>query len=66
MEEDNMINIEFSYTDEYGQESITKKTFTQSVFETTTTLDLLVDEFKLFLLSMGHSRENVDKIQIIE
>lgn len=63
-----MLKINFSYTDEFGNETTLSKTFTTDVFMDGdySSFELLVDEFKNFLLAEGHSRENVDKIQIVE
>lgn len=61
-----MLKINFSYTDEFGQESSMVKTFTHEVLEVEDTFYLLVDEFKKFLISSGFSSEHVDQIQIIE
>lgn len=59
-----MLKIYYSYTDEFGQESTMNKTLEASVLEITDTLDLLVDNFKLFLISSGFLPEQVDKIKL--
>ena len=61
-----ILKINYSYTDEFGQESMLQKTFTDIVLEHCSALELLADEFKLFLLSAGFSRDEVDRIIIEE
>lgn len=61
-----MLKLSFSFTDEFNQESTMTKTFTEDVFEVTTTFDLLVDEFKNFLIASGFPKDMVDSIIIEE
>lgn len=61
-----MIKTDFAYTDEFGQESRTTKTFTDTVLEDNTTLDFLLAEFKCFLLGAGFLQEQVEKIGYME
>jgi hypothetical protein len=61
-----MVKIDFSYIDEFGEESRLIKTFTDSIFIEQTTLEFLVNEFKLFLIGAGYSQDQVDEIQIVE
>ncbi len=61
-----MIKLNFSYTDEFGEETNVSKTYTDAVFIDRTPFEFLVDEFKLFMLSMGYSKNLVDKIEIID
>ena len=61
-----MLKINYSYIDEFGQESMLQKTFTDDVIEICPTFELLFDEFKLFLISAGFSRDEVDRIIIEE
>jgi len=61
-----MIKINFSYTDGYDQESTLTKTFTNDVLETIPDFDLLLEEFKNFLIGSGFSREIVDTISCDE
>ena len=58
--------IDFSFTDEYGQESRLIKNFKAVVFIDKNQFEFLVDEFKLFLIASGYSPEIVDMIQIVE
>jgi len=64
-EESNM-KIDFSFTDEFGQETRLIKTTTTAVFIDKNQFEFLVDEFKLFLIASGYSPETVDAIQIVE
>ena len=64
-EESNM-KIDFSFTDEFGQETRLIKTTTTAVFSDKNQFEFLVDEFKLFLIASGYSPETVDAIQIVE
>lgn len=66
MEDNNKIKTSFSFTDEFGQETILTKTFDICVLEDTTQLDFLLEEFKCFLLANGHVNSNVNKIQYVE
>jgi len=59
-----MVKINFSYTDEFSQESTMVKTFEDSVFEVTDTFNLLVDNFKSFLSAAGFTQKLIDTIQI--
>jgi len=64
--EEKMLKISFSYTDEFGQESLTTKTLTTACIEDYSDFELLVDEFKLFLRASGFSEDLVNTIKIIE
>jgi hypothetical protein len=64
--EENLVKINFSYSDEYKQETSLNKTLTQAVIEESSTFDVLVDEFKLFLLASGFDSDSVSKIKIDE
>lgn len=64
MNEENKLDINFSFTDEFGQLSNLHKTFNQCVLEENDTLPLLVDQFKVFLIGAGFLRDTVDKIQL--
>jgi hypothetical protein len=61
-----MIKINFSYIDEFNQESTLIKTYTDAIFIDQTAFSLLVDEFRKFLVATGFSQEYVDKIVIQE
>jgi hypothetical protein len=61
-----MLKISFSFTDEFNQESILTKTITDHVLDDIPTFDLLVDEFKKFLLASGFSENSVKQLQIVE
>ena len=62
MNDENKLDINFSYTDEYGQFSNLHKTFDPCVLEDGT-LNFLVDQFKVFLIGAGFDQTTVDKIQ---
>lgn len=62
--EPQMVKIEFAYTDEFNQETRVSKTLTNSVIEDSSTFDVLVAEFKLFLLVSGFNESHVSKIII--
>ena len=64
--ENSPIKIDFSYTDEFGQESRLTKSFNESVFVDRTGLEFLVDEFKLFLLVAGYCESNVNSVKIVD
>jgi hypothetical protein len=64
--EEKMLKIGFSYSDELGQETKLEKSFTLDTLECLGSFELLVNEFKYFLLAKGFSRETVDCIQIVE
>lgn len=66
MEEQEMVKVQFSYTDEFGQETTVAKTLTTAVIEESSEFDMLVEQFKLFLVAAGHTQERVDTIQIVE
>ena len=60
------VKIDFSYIDEFGNENRLIKTITKVDFEIQTQLELLVEEFKCFLMGAGFSPETVEMIQIVE
>jgi len=64
--EEPTLKIDFSFTDENGQENRLIKTVTTAVFLEKNQFEFLFDEFKNFLLAMEYSPETVDAIQIIE
>ena len=64
--EEPKVKIDFSYTDEYGQESRLTKTILKVDYNIQTQLELLVEEFKCFMMSAGFSPETVELIQIVE
>ena len=59
-----MLKINFSFQNEFGNETNVMKTFDESFVEDTTEFYFLVDEFKLFLLSCGFAQGTVDKITV--
>jgi len=65
LEEPTLI-IDFTFIDEFGQESRLIKTVTTAVFLEKNQFEFLFDEFKNFLLAMEYSPETVDAIQIVE
>lgn len=64
--EEQNLKIDFSFTDEFGQESRLIRTFTDAVLVDRSQFEFLVDEFKSFLIAAGYLSEMIDKIQIVE
>ena len=62
MDDNKYIKLNFTYIDEFDQESTLNKTLSTCVFEDTDELEVLLDEFKLFLIGSGFSNRLVDKI----
>jgi len=60
------VKINFSFTDEYEQESNLTKTFNPAVFDFQNTFDFLVEEFKNFMICAGFNSKSVDKIVVLE
>lgn len=56
-----MIEINFSYIDEFGQKSVLEKTFTEDVLEVESSADLLFEQFKSFMIAAGFAQELVNK-----
>ena len=63
MDGNSKLDINFSYTDEFGQLSNLHKTFDPCVLEDRDTINILVDEFKNFLIGAGFAQSTIDKIQ---
>ena len=64
--EEPKVKIDFSFTDEFGQESRLTKTILKVDYNIQTQLELLVEEFKCFLMGVGFSPDIVEMIQIVE
>jgi hypothetical protein len=64
--EDSNIKIDFSFTNEFGEESRLTKTFTNSVLFDRNEFEFLVEEFKLFMLASGYGESDVNSIKIVE
>jgi len=64
--EEPKVKIDFSFTDEFGQESRLTKTILKVDYNIQTQLELLVEEFKCFMMSAGFSPEQFELIQIVE
>jgi len=64
--EEPKVKIDFAYTDEYSQESRLTKTILKVDSEIQTQLELLVEEFKCFLMGVGFSPDIVEMVQIVE
>ena len=62
MEEKEYLKFSFSYEDEYGQSTTLNKTVCSNVLEDTNPLNLLIDNFKLFLLDCGFHKDSINKI----
>ena len=58
------IYFSFKYIDEFGQASSLEKDMNICVLEDTYTVDLLLEQFKCFLLSAGFLNSQIDDIQI--
>jgi|GEM_PF-4083846 len=56
-----MLKILYSYTDEFNQESIHSKTFTEDALEVTSSMELLVEEFERFIISAGFNENGFIK-----
>ena len=61
-----MLKYEFSYTDEFDQETRVNFTISSDIFSMSTALELLVEQFKKFMLAAGFHPEHVNMIDIIE
>lgn len=64
--EEQMFKLEFAYTDEFNQESKLTKRLSHVILDDISSLDLIVEEFKLFLISSGFSKEQVFKLKFEE
>ena len=60
------VKIDFAYTDEFDNNSRLIKTLMKLDSNIQTQLELLVEEFKCFLMSAGFSPNTVEMIQIVE
>ena len=60
------VKIDFAYTDEFGNENRLIKTLMKVDSGIQTQLELLVEEFKCFLMSAGFSPNTIEMIQIVE
>ena len=60
------VKIDFAYTDEFDNKSRLIKTLMKVDSNIQTQLELLIEEFKCFLMGVGFSPETVDAIQIVE
>ena len=60
------VKIDFSYTDEFNNKSRLIKTLMKVDSEIQTQIELLVEEFKCFLMGVVFSPETVEMIQIVE
>jgi hypothetical protein len=66
MNEIEKLNFKFEYTDEFNQTTKFEQNLNINNLESTGNLDIMVQEFKLFLYSLGYSKELVDTVQIID
>ena len=64
--EESKVKIDFSYIDEFNNENRLIKTLMKVDSGIQTQLELLVEEFKCFLMGVGFSPETIDAIQIVE
>ncbi|MED3562403.1 hypothetical protein [Bacillus xiapuensis] len=64
--ENNLVKLHFSYTDELNQESVYKRTIATDTVLLDGTLEILLENFKLFLKASGIDEELVDRIQLTE
>lgn len=58
------VEIEYSYRDEFGQRACLKKTFLSESLDDGMNIDLLLEEFRCFLLGAGFSPQTVAKIEM--
>lgn len=67
MDQNEYVKCEFSYIDEFGQESRMVKTISTNILhDVITPFALLVDEFKSFMVGAGFLQSQVNKIQFVE
>ena len=66
IEHEDKIKISFEYVDEFGQLSQSTKTMNTCVLDDFSALELLLNEFKNFMLGSGFSATEVEKIQFNE
>jgi len=64
--EESKVKIDFFYIDEFGNENRLIKTIIKVDSGIQTQLELLVEEFKCFLMGVGFSPETIGMIQIVE
>ena len=64
--EESKVKFDFSYIDEFNNENRLIKTIMKVDSGIQTQLELLVEEFKCFLMGIGFSPETVEMIQIVE
>lgn len=64
--ENNLIKIEFSYTDELNQESTYKKSLTSDAVFYSGSFEVLFEQFKLFLKASGFDENLVDRITVLD
>ena len=66
MNEEKFLEFSFSYIDEFGQESAMTKTVCANVVEdgNKSSFELLVENFKHFLLGCGFSKASVDLLKL--
>ena len=60
------VNISFSFTDEFDQKSEMNKTISMDSIDLSSQFEVLVEEFKNFMLMTGFAQSSVNKIQIVE
>ena len=60
------VKIDFSYIDEFNNKNRLIKTLMKLDSNIQTQLELLVEEFKCFLMSAGFSPKTIEMIQIVE
>lgn len=67
MNEDKFVKYSFKYEDEFGQATTLDKSLTiESIVETSTPFDSMVEVFKQFLIAAGYHPTHVNSIQVIE
>lgn len=64
MEEREYIDLNFGYTSTFGDETQVNKRY--YLIDGDSDFEIIVEEFKKFLINCGYHPESVNKIQIIE
>ena len=62
--EENKLIYKFSHTDEFGQVCNYERELSLANIEVENSFDLMIEQFKCFLMAQGYSQNTVDKIQV--
>ena len=66
MNENEQVNFKFEYTDEFNQTTKFEQQLNLNCLADNGNLDIMVQEFKQFLYSLGYSKELVDTVKIVK